>query len=74
MLVGIAGENLASSVPEFVGERCEQFALGLQKFAPNRQLAREPEIVFQKGPARRPEKSGSVLQNLRGTRVFERKL
>jgi hypothetical protein len=46
MLVRIAGESLAESDRESVGERCEQFALGLQKFAPNRELVCESEIVF----------------------------
>jgi hypothetical protein len=46
MLVRVAGESLAESDRESAGERCEQFALGLQKFAPNRELACESEIVF----------------------------
>jgi hypothetical protein len=40
LLVRVAGESLASSVEESESERCEQCALGLQKLAPNRQLAR----------------------------------
>jgi hypothetical protein len=44
LLVGIAGENLAQSIPESVGERSEQFALGLQQFAPNRQLVCESKV------------------------------
>jgi hypothetical protein len=41
LLVRIAGESLASSLEESVSERFEQRALGLQKLAPNRQLARQ---------------------------------
>jgi hypothetical protein len=40
----IAGESLASSVPESVSERCEQCALGLQKIAWNRELVSKPKI------------------------------
>jgi hypothetical protein len=46
MLVRIAGESLAESDRESAGERCEQFALGLQKFAPHRELSCESEVVF----------------------------
>ncbi len=46
MLVRIAGESLAESDRESVGERCEQFALGLQKFAPDRELACEFGFAF----------------------------
>jgi hypothetical protein len=46
LLVRAAGENLASSAPESVSEECEQCALGLQKIASNRQLARQSEVVF----------------------------
>jgi hypothetical protein len=46
LLVGIAGENLAESVPESEGERCQQFALGLQKFTSNIQLACETKVIF----------------------------
>jgi hypothetical protein len=46
MLVRVAGESLAESDRESAGERCEQFALGLQKFAPNRELACESEVAF----------------------------
>ncbi len=35
LLVRIAGESLASSVPEPEAERCQQIALGLQQLAPN---------------------------------------
>jgi hypothetical protein len=47
LLVGIAGESLGSSVPESVSGRCEQCALCLQKFTPNRQLARESLLNIQ---------------------------
>jgi hypothetical protein len=46
MLVRVAGESLAESDRESTGERCEQFALGLQKFARNRELACDSEVVF----------------------------
>ncbi len=46
MLVRIAGESLVESDRESAGGRCEQFALGLQKFAPNRKLACESEVAF----------------------------
>jgi hypothetical protein len=35
LLVRIAGDNLAESVSESEGERCEQLAFGQQKFTPN---------------------------------------
>jgi hypothetical protein len=69
LLVGIARENLASSVPESESERCEQFALGLQKFAPDRQLVREPEVNFQRGLAKELGKSRPIITNFRGTGV-----
>jgi hypothetical protein len=46
LLVRIAGESLASSAPESASRRCQQCALGLQKFAPNRQLERESEVIL----------------------------
>jgi hypothetical protein len=46
LLVRVAGENLASRVPESVGGKCEQFALGLPKFAPTWQLVRESNVTF----------------------------
>jgi hypothetical protein len=46
MLVRIAGESLAESDRESAGERCEQFALGLQKFAQDRELACQSEVAF----------------------------
>jgi hypothetical protein len=48
LLVGIAGKNLAPGVSVSVSERCEQRALGLQRAAPNRELARQSKIELQK--------------------------
>jgi hypothetical protein len=67
LLVGIARENLAFSIPKFGSERCEQFALGLQKSAPYRQLTRQSEIELQPRFDKRPGKSRPIIQNLHGT-------
>ncbi len=72
LLVRIAGESLASSAPESASERCEQCALGLQKLAPNRQLARQSEAEIQQRLPKGPDKSRPVIQNFRGAGVFLR--
>jgi hypothetical protein len=62
LLVRIAGENLASSVPESASERCEQCALGLPKLAPNRQHARQSNIELLLGdPKKRSEESRQII-------------
>jgi hypothetical protein len=63
MLVRVAGESLAESDRESAGERCEQFALGLQKFAPNRELARESEVAFLSKLQKTLGKSHQVFQD-----------
>ncbi len=65
MLVRVAGENLASSAPESASERCEQCALGLQKLASNRQLARQSEIDHPQVLTRNLRCSPPIIQNLR---------
>jgi hypothetical protein len=62
LLVRIAGENLASSAPESASERCEQCALGLQKFPPNRQFARQSKIELLLGdPKKRSGESRQII-------------
>jgi hypothetical protein len=63
MLVRVAGESLAESDRESAGERCEQFALGLQKFAPHRELACESKIVFLSKLQKTLWKSHQVFQD-----------
>jgi hypothetical protein len=45
-MVRAAGENLAKNIAESVGERCEQFAIGLPEFPPTWQLVCESDITF----------------------------
>jgi hypothetical protein len=70
LLVRIAGESLASSAPESVSERCEQCALGLQKFTSNRQLARQYEIELLGELNKRPGKSRQIITNFRRIGAF----
>ncbi len=72
MLVRIAGESLASSAQKFASERREQCALGLQKLAPNRQLAHQPEIKILGVLVTRigPGKSRQIIANLPGIGIF----
>ncbi len=71
LLVRVAGESLASSVPESASERCEQRALGLQKFAPDWEFVCVPEIELQKRLPKRPGKPPQVLQNLREAGIYK---
>jgi hypothetical protein len=70
LLVRIAGENLASSVPESVSEKCEQCALGLQKPPPDRQLASKPKVELQPRLPKRPGESLQVNQNFQGAGIW----
>jgi hypothetical protein len=70
LLVRIAGENLAESVPESIGDRSEQFALGLQKFAPTRQFVCESKVKLQQDLAKTLGKSRPIIQNFQGIAFY----